>query len=529
MLRSLALAAFALASVCCLPALAQVPGGGVGQSGSVTANDCAAWVGNGLIKDAGAACGGGGGSGTVTSVTIATTGGGSNTGTCTSTTVINCTLTVLEKTTIRTTGNYATTDSGTLVDYNSASDQTPTIPTAASAGAGLFFDTCSIQHSQTLTRSSSDTIGGGTTLALGAGTAAAPTCVRLTSDGVSNWAIIFLASAGGSGNALFGTTTGNTSGDVVTMSNTTVGVQDSGTALSALAPKASPIFTGVPAAPTASAGDSTTQIATDAFVTTAVANAVAGINPAVAVQVATVSAGDTSGLTYANGASGIGATFTGPNNTATTIDGVTFTTVGQRLLVKNDTQSPSGAFNGIYSLTALHTGITGDIFTRALDYDQPSDMNNTGSIPVTSGTVNASTSWLLTSSIVTVGTSPLTYVKFSINPLAGVPFNTGSSTGNTVTGPFAYFVCTAACTVTPPVPVAGYQFCVMNDDNVSSIITLGALGSSALYEKTARTGYGTAGTGTLTSGGAVGDMICIVGRDSTHYLSPTYVGTWTAS
>jgi hypothetical protein len=54
--------------------------------------------------------------------------------------------------------------------------------------------------------------------------------------------------SGGLGNALFGTTSGNTSGDVVTMSNTTVGVQDSGTLLSSLAPKASPSFTGTAAA-----------------------------------------------------------------------------------------------------------------------------------------------------------------------------------------------------------------------------------------------------------------------------------------
>lgn len=113
--------------------------------------------------------------------------------------------------------------------------------------------------------------------------------------------------------------------------------------------------------------------------------------------------------------------------------------------------------------------------------------------------------------------------------LPATPFATGSSTGNTLTGPSGYFVCTATCTVTPPVPVAGYQFCVMNDDNVSGVITLGPLGSSAQYENTARTAYGTASTGHLQSSGAVGDMICIVGRDSTHYLSPTFVGTWTAS
>jgi hypothetical protein len=73
------------------------------------------------------------------------------------------------------------------------------------------------------------------------------------------------------------------------------------------------------------------------------------------------------------------------------------------------------------------------------------------------------------------------------------------------------------------------QYCVMNDDNVSTVITLSAIGSSARYENTARTAYGTAGTGTFVSGGAVGDMVCIVARDSTHYLTPTYKGTWTAN
>lgn len=41
--------------------LAQVPGGGVSQQGAVIANDCAKWVGAGVIADAGTTCGGGGG------------------------------------------------------------------------------------------------------------------------------------------------------------------------------------------------------------------------------------------------------------------------------------------------------------------------------------------------------------------------------------------------------------------------------------------------------------------------------------
>ena len=99
----------------------------------------------------------------------------------------------------------------------------------------------------------------------------------------------------------------------------------------------------------------------------------------------------------------------------------------------------------------------------------------------------------------------------------------------TFTAPATICVATTTATITVPVPAAGQQFCVMNDDNVSTVITLSAIGSSARYENTARTAYGTAGTGTLVSGGAVGDMVCIVGRDSTHYLTVSHTGTWTAN
>lgn len=59
--------------------------------------------------------------------------------------------------------------------------------------------------------------------------------------------------------------------------------------------------------------------------------------------------------------------------------------------------------------------------------------------------------------------------------------------------------------------------------------TMAETGSSSMYENTGRTAYGTAGTGTAVSGGAVGDKLCIIGRDSTHYLSLTFQGTWTMS
>jgi len=180
--------------------------------------------------------------------------------------------------------------------------------------------------------------------------------------------------------------------------------------------KTSVSLAGSPTTTTQSASDNSTKIATTAYVTTAISNAIAGVNPAMAVQAATTAAADTSGFTYNNGVSGIGATLTGPNNTAFTVDGFTFTTLGQRVLVKNDTQSPSGAFNGVYYVTTLQGVLQGVVLTRALDYDQPSDINNTGAIPVVNGTSNGTTTWVLTSQVATIGTDPLTFVEFSLKP-----------------------------------------------------------------------------------------------------------------
>jgi len=111
-------------------------------------------------------------------------------------------------------------------------------------------------------------------------------------------------------------------------------------------------------------------------------------------------------------------------------------------------------------------------------------------------------------------------------PAVAVPTPSASIT---LAGPAGIAICTGTCTVSVPVPVAGYQFCILNDDNVSTAITLSALGSSARYENSARTAYGTAGTGTLVLSAAVGNTVCIAGRDSTHYLTTNYVGTVTVN
>jgi hypothetical protein len=111
--------------------------------------------------------------------------------------------------------------------------------------------------------------------------------------------------------------------------------------------------------------------------------------------------------------------------------------------------------------------------------------------------------------------------------LPAATLTTGTSV--TMSAPGGYFECTSTCTVTLPVPAAGYQFCVRNGNNVSTVITFAALGSSAMYENQAQTSYGTAGTGTFVSGGAVGDKACFIGKDATHFDLWSVNGTWTAS
>lgn len=115
--------------------------------------------------------------------------------------------------------------------------------------------------------------------------------------------------------------------------------------------------------------------------------------------------------------------------------------------------------------------------------------------------------------------------KIATTAYVDAPTGLTAGTSVSLAAPRQYFVCTSTCTVTPPTPAAGYEFCVMNDDNVSTVITMAAI-ASVSYESTARTSYGTANH-TFTSGGAAADKVCILGRDSTHYLTVSFNGTWT--
>lgn len=347
----------------------------------------------------------------------------------------------------------------------------------------------------------------------------------------------------------------------------------------------SPALTGTPTAPTASVGTNTTQLATTAFV---LANAGAwnlsdGTTSLTEVTALTVGAGldvggtagaatlnlvntlnTQSGASYTILTSDGGKTVHMTNGSATTVTMVDVATAGSGFSFSllcdagcTVNRAGSDTINGGTSLVTaakqmvyFQTAAAGtDMRASVVPATDPSNASNLTSGTVAaarggagtingalkangSGTVSQAACADLSNAAASCSTDATNASNISSGSLAQTRISAATlATGTSVslTAPRQYYVCTGTCTVTPPVPAAGYEFCVMNGNNVTTVITLAALGSSARYENTARTAYGTAGTGTFVSGGAAADKVCIVGLDATHYLTVSYNGTWTAN
>ncbi len=114
--------------------------------------------------------------------------------------------------------------------------------------------------------------------------------------------------------------------------------------------------------------------------------------------------------TYANGTAGVGATLTNATTQAAlTLDGV-LTVVGDRVLIKNQ---GAAAQNGIYTVSVVGTGATNWVLTRATDYDQAAEINPGDLVIITAGNTLASSSWIETATVVTVGTDAINFSQFS--------------------------------------------------------------------------------------------------------------------
>jgi hypothetical protein len=118
------------------------------------------------------------------------------------------------------------------------------------------------------------------------------------------------------------------------------------------------------------------------------------------------------GVIYNNGASGVGATMTADTNRALIVDGTTLV-IGSRVLFK---QQVSSFQNGVYTITALGSGSTPWVVTRATDFDQvvAGEVANNAYFFVNSGTVNNGRSFVLSQlAAITIGTTDLPFTLFA--------------------------------------------------------------------------------------------------------------------
>lgn len=305
----------------------------------------------------------------------------------------------------------------------------PTGPTGASGSQGI--------------QGAAATIAAGTATGLSVGSSPTVTNSGSSSVAVFNFGIPVGATGATGATGPTGPTgaSGSGSGDVVGPSGATASnvalfdgatgklIKDSGLALSGsntgdqnlsgYAPLSSPTLSGTPTTPTASAGDSTTQIASTAFVQQAVRSVPSkeASNYATTAALATV--------TYNNGTSGVGATLTGVSVGALAMDSGS-PMVGQRVLVKNQVSTFQ---NGIYTVTATGSGIAVFVLTRALDFNQSIDIKTGASTYITSGTTLAATTWDVSSvDGPVIGTDAITLIQ------SAGPGSIIAGTGVSITG-----------------------------------------------------------------------------------------------
>jgi len=150
-----------------------------------------------------------------------------------------------------------------------------------------------------------------------------------------------------------------------------------------------------------------------------------GLNIKASVRVATYAA--LPAYTYNNGTAGVGATITANAFGALVVDGQTISTIGTRVLVKNETAG-NAPYNGIYTLTTAGGVADYFVLTRSLDMNVAIEFDGAFTF-VSIGTNNADTGWVQTGEIVTVGTTAVVWTQFSgagqysANTSAGLALN----------------------------------------------------------------------------------------------------------
>lgn len=134
-------------------------------------------------------------------------------------------------------------------------------------------------------------------------------------------------------------------------------------------------------------------------------NVAAGLNikePVVAMTTDTLATLSGGSVTYNNGTSGVGATLT-LGSALSTLDGVTLNN-GDRVLINNEA---TAAHNGIYTRTSS------TVFTRAVPFDEADEIDPGTFVFVQGGSTYATTGWVQTEVVSTVGTDDVVFQQFS--------------------------------------------------------------------------------------------------------------------
>lgn len=185
---------------------------------------------------------------------------------------------------------------------------------------------------------------------------------------------------------------------------TSTGATGTGLLVFGTSPTLTTAVLGSSTATTQTPGDSSTKVATTAFV----ANAVLGQNFKEAAKYATAAALPT--YVYANGSSGVGATLTGFAFGALSIDGNT-PSIGDRILVNKETAG-NAPYNGIYTVTTVGGGAAFFVMTRATDANQSFEWETGDSIFVSAGSTLATTTWAYTGiDSPVIGTNNITFAQ----------------------------------------------------------------------------------------------------------------------
>jgi hypothetical protein len=245
-------------------------------------------------------------------------------------------------------------------------------------------------------------------------------------------------------------------------------------------------FGSSPIAPTPAAGDRSTTVPTTAWVYQLFDT----VNYKPAAYGATTTTLPT--YVYANGVAGVGATITFTANGPLTTDGVTYSVVGQNVLVKNETGG-NAPYNGLYSVQTVGVALVSPtVLVRNLEMGTPGEFTN-ALVSILNGTTLGGQTWQQTATITTIGSDNVTFAVYSGAPVTLTL--TGDVTGSG-TGSFATTITNSAVTLAKMANMATASFLGRNTAGTGApeVLSPNTVKSILAIANTDVSGLGTAST-----------------------------------